>query len=546
MSTVAIHRLHARYRLGAGTESQRERMQRVLSEVLDSGLEAAVQVSGIDVSGELCLREVNAIARLDPSESDSALAAKLALAIAGAIEAGIGNEGADVVRYGSRAHALIDLATAAVGGDFTRAWAWRRLANWSAEPTVSRADAVRLVLRALTAEARHATAAVAGLAANAVLFERFLRYASPPQLVALARAVLEALGCNHVVMAAANKQPDTPDAARLAESARRLVVRSAIGRAAAASREAEWTADSRREALAALIVSEAEPALLHGPVDRVRERIHAVAAELLEFARVPETAAPERSRPSTTPARSAHGSRTDTAVRPRPRLGSESDRTGAIARDLGDSAHSPGPPQATKPPSLVHPRTSPDAAAPGLVQPQWGVQPIADVRRRAHTRFGGLLYLVNLANRIQLAERIVQEPWLAQRSPRWSLHQLALALVPVGASDPAALAFAGLLPESVPPDRDEPPPSEAERAAIAELRDELLQALREVLDRPLDVEAELIDFVCRRTAEIVADPGWLEVRLSLDEVRTEIRSAGLDLDPGWVPWLAVVIQFVYA
>ncbi|HTT39043.1 MAG TPA: hypothetical protein VMH32_15405 [Burkholderiales bacterium] len=546
MSTIAIHRLHARYRLGSGTESQRERMQRILSDVLDSGLEAAVQRSGIDASGELCLREVNAIARLDPNESDSALAAKLALAIAGAIEAGMGDASADVVRYGSRAHALIDLTVAAVAGDFTRAWAWRRLAIWSAEPTVSRPDAVRLVLRALTAESRYAAAAVAALAGDAALFDRFLRHASPPQLVALARAVLESSGCNHDVMADTGEPPPTQDATRLAESVRTLVLRSAIGRAAAASRETEWKADSPSRALAALILSETEPVLLHGPADRVRERIDAVSAELLELARARGTPAQERSRARTTLARNAREATPDAAQQHRPERESGSDRTRVAGRHVDESAHSPVPPRGGTPPSPLPPRASREPAAPGLVQPQWGARPIPDVRRRAHTRFGGLLYLVNLASRIELAERIAQEPRLAQRGPRWSLHQIALALVPVSASDPAALAFTGLMPESVPPNRDEAPPSEPEQAAIAQLRETLLQELRELLDRPLDPEAELIDFVCRRTAEIVADPGWLEVRLSLDEVRTEIRSAGLDLDPGWVPWLAIVIQFVYA
>jgi hypothetical protein len=489
---------------------------------LDSALEAAVERSGIDTSGELCLREINAVARLDPQQSDSTLAATLALAIAGAIEAGIGDKDAGLVRYGSRAHAVIDLATAAVAGDFTRAWAWRRLALWSAEPTVSRTDAVRLVLRALAAEPRHATVAVAALAAHPVLFDRFLRHASPPQLVALARAVLESAGCGHSVMAVSAEQLDGAGPARLAESAHRLVLRSAIGRAALASRNAEWTADSRRHALAALIVSETEPALLHGPADRVREWIEALAAKLAEPAAARETPAQERSRRDEPKARGAHEPLPHSSMAAPLASGSGPDRTGGA------------------------PRSSPDPAAPHPAQPQWGVQPIPDVRRRAHTRFGGLLYLVNLASRIELVQHIVQEPRLVQRSPRWRLHQLALALVPAVETDPAALAFAGLPPESEPPNQDQPPASETERAAIAELRGELLGALREALDRPREAERELMDFVCRRTAEIVADPGWLEVRLSLDEVRTEIRSAGLDLDPGWVPWLGIVIRFVYA
>ena len=54
-----------------------------------------------------------------------------------------------------------------------------------------------------------------------------------------------------------------------------------------------------------------------------------------------------------------------------------------------------------------------------------------------------------------------------------------------------------------------------------------------------------IAFVCHRRGEIVADPGWIEVRLSLTDVETAIRGAGLDLDAGHIPWLGVVVRFVY-
>src|SRR6185295_46497 len=54
-----------------------------------------------------------------------------------------------------------------------------------------------------------------------------------------------------------------------------------------------------------------------------------------------------------------------------------------------------------------------------------------------------------------------------------------------------------------------------------------------------------LEFVCCRRAEIVSDPGWLEVRFALDDVSTEIRRAGLDLNPGYVAWLGLVVVFVY-
>src|SRR4051794_18676167 len=105
MTALAIHRFHARYRLAsnvagaAGAAGQQERLERILAEVLDSGLEAAVERSGIDTAGELCIREVNALVRLHLGASDAALAAQLALAIAAAIEREAGRRGADLVWY---------------------------------------------------------------------------------------------------------------------------------------------------------------------------------------------------------------------------------------------------------------------------------------------------------------------------------------------------------------------------------------------------------------------------------------------------------------
>ena len=60
-----------------------------------------------------------------------------------------------------------------------------------------------------------------------------------------------------------------------------------------------------------------------------------------------------------------------------------------------------------------------------------------------------------------------------------------------------------------------------------------------------DAPANVIEFVCHRRAEIVADPGWIELRFSLDDVSTELRRAGLDLDPGYVTWLGFVLKFTY-
>lgn len=166
-----------------------------------------------------------------------------------------------------------------------------------------------------------------------------------------------------------------------------------------------------------------------------------------------------------------------------------------------------------------------------------------DLRQCAETRFGGLLYLLGVIEDLQLPDEMLEH--FGARGLRWTLHQLALTLLPMQTDDPAALAFAGLRPEAIPPDYEQEPCTKNEAQLLQSLSTRLLTRLRAWLDWQTN-DASLLAFVCERRAEIIADPGWIEVRFSLDKLATEIRRAGLDLDPGYVNWLGVVVKFVYA
>jgi hypothetical protein len=176
--------------------------------------------------------------------------------------------------------------------------------------------------------------------------------------------------------------------------------------------------------------------------------------------------------------------------------------------------------------------------------------PLPEVRLIARTSAGGLMYLLNVIARTDLPERVMHDHRLTQRGFRWTLHQLAIALLALAPDDPAALAFAGLLPDSPPPNLGQGMLNEAELHAIDECRIALVAHLRAAVGDRLMVadtsNRELIDFVCRRDARIACDPGWIEVHFALEGVSNEIRFAGLDLDPGWIPWLGVVVRFIYA
>ncbi len=111
--------------------------------------------------------------------------------------------------------------------------------------------------------------------------------------------------------------------------------------------------------------------------------------------------------------------------------------------------------------------------------------------------------------------------------------------------DPAALAFSGLGPTAQHPSQQQPPPALAEQELIDALAAEVQGALVQSFPEPLGTPEKLMQFMCRRQALVVADPGWLEIRFSLQDVSVEIRRSGLDIDPGYLPWLGVVVKFVY-
>jgi hypothetical protein len=168
-----------------------------------------------------------------------------------------------------------------------------------------------------------------------------------------------------------------------------------------------------------------------------------------------------------------------------------------------------------------------------------------DPRRRRITEFGGLLFLLNVIELLKLPEQILADAALAPRPFAWTLHQLAMALAPIEPDDAAALAFAGLAPDAVPPSKQDQPATPRETRALLALARKIVECLSSLVDHDQESTEALLEFVCRRRAEVVADPAWLEIRLSLDLVTTEIRGAGLDLDPGYVGWLGVVVKFVY-
>lgn len=144
------------------------------------------------------------------------------------------------------------------------------------------------------------------------------------------------------------------------------------------------------------------------------------------------------------------------------------------------------------------------------------------------TRHGGLLFWLGQLPRLGIVAAEHDPP------PALLLRALAHAL---GApdDDPALAAFCG---GNVPPG-EIPAGFAASAAAHAQGLEQWLA------DAAPDLAPPRLDAVCRRAGQLHFRPGWIELRLPLSGVDTAVRRLGLDLDPGWLPWLGCVVSIHY-
>jgi len=557
---VRLHRFETAYHLPRWARAERRRLDQMRMTVIDLAFERALAHEGIREEAELCIRNISVPVRLNLTGGDESVTASWSAVLAAEI-ARVVRDGStrNVVVYQARREALLDLALSVARGDWSRAWAWRQLELWSATDDAGEADARGQLVRALCTAPSLIVPTLKALGQVDCL-DGVARRFTERQWQELSEAALVEAGAANLISAAVGKP-----SSGLRRDAGRVFKRSSLLRAITSSRAPAGTSAVTRRAVAALAVLEAEPAALH---TETATTLISIIAETMASARQEMTEIPSEVSAivdtDSDVAQSPKLAAEDVAVELASANSSANDRvpaaknsattgadladfvgssstanskaTGSDAQDMNVSGNA----------NLLKP-TQKDMLQPSLessARPGAELQPL-DFRRRAFTRYGGLLFLVALVQDLELPEEIMAHPALNDRPFVWVIHQLALALVPAEPDDPAALAFVGLPPDATAPSEDEAPPSEIEKVLLNAFVVRMFERLASLLGSEDETQGSLIESICYRRAEIVADPGWIEVRLSLDDVATDIRRAGLDLNPGYVPWLGVVVVFVY-
>ncbi len=519
------------------------RVPTMLQRLAAGRLEDALRAADLP-PGEWFLRRLDVRLTVDPERPDASIEESWARAVVATLERELAAGGADVAGYARRTDGLVDLVAGCALGTTSRAWAWRRLGllgPGDPDPDVAPAEAALAALARVPRDAVPVLVAVAGRVGVAAL-HRLLRSAGWARLAWLAAPDVAPEGWRPDPRRAPGAQPGAsghrpparpgPQGAATDDSllgsgagaaalAAELVARSVL---ATSLRRSQLRVDeATAHAWAVLVAAEADPASLRRP--SAPALVAALAAHLtagsLRAGRA-VTAAPAASPPA--PGRPAPRTAVAGADRGTDRV-HEAGR-GAPARD---SHALPTPAHADLP---VHPDVPARPDLPAHPDPP------PDLR----TQWAGLLFLLNTAADASVPDRVLDDPALAARSLRWSLHRIGRHLVPVAPADPALLAFCALPAAPV----DLVPTAAGEEEALRAHATRWAVATADRLGRtdtdPFAVVAE----VAARAGTVTVEPGWCEVWMAADEVDIEVRRAGLDLDPGWVGWLGTVVRFGYA
>lgn len=555
MTQLIVRRLTASARA-----ADEPRVRRLLAGLADSGLDRALAGAGLP-AGDWCLRRVAVTVPMEDDRGDAWLEEQWSAALIAALRQLIGRGNGDAVHYPRPVDGVADLLAGAAAGRTEREWAWRQLGLLAAgDPSVAaapRAAAVAAVRR----RPELALAALTG-AIQRVGVEALHRLLAPGGWTEVAAAVRAAHGPG-VPGSLAEHTPESGGpgvpgslAERTPESGREVdrLAEDVLDRSrlAAAFRRARIRADPETAAAWAVLAgAEAEPALTRRPAaNAVLARLAAAFGgppapkhRTEDAVRVRDQARPvaDRARP----------------VADRPTIEDGPDDAGRVATASRSDVRrttAPDLPPAERPAVDPEPapsasrtragRTTRDSRPADSDQPG----PASDDGESAElwrTPWAGLLFLLATTTAAGVPDELLADEALADRPLGWTLHHLGCRLVPAAPTDPAVFALAGAVPSRRPP-RPEPRTVPAAAGAL----DRHAGRWAEVTARRLEPDGSrdpyaVVAEIAARAGTLSVWPGWLEVHLPLDSVDVAVRRAGLDTDPGWVPWLGTVVMFRY-
>jgi hypothetical protein len=545
----------------AGVEGGRARVERLLREVAETGLERGIRAAALP-PGRWFIRRLDLPLVLELNRTDDELADQWARALTAAVQGGVRGRGCPVVCYADDIELLADAVAGIAAGHTERAWVWASAGLVRpGDPTPAAAPG-RALLAMLHRRPQHAIAALARAVAvcgvpplDRVLGRRgWLDLAAViPGGAAAAKgaATLLAVGSTAepgpardphgpgraevtagddggarfppapapapVVPRAgvagsqpapphlAQVQPVSPEPAAPGPASSWLTRPGLLGSLIAGSPLAAAFARARLRpdastlaAWAALVVADADPASLHRAGSR--ELVAAIGYALATGQAPAYRAGRPRSGPRVTSRRAAP-----------PEAGAMPSRDAATPSRGAATPSRPG--AAPLPPGRI-PHTNRSStrgqvqdADPGQARSE--AAGTATGSEGAFTAWAGAPFLLATAQAAGLPGRALDDLTFAGHTVRWVVHTVGLRLVPADAADPALLALAGVAAADGATLTAADPPTASEQKAIDELARDwtAVTAARFLAAQPASERAELAAPTSWKPAEVIARIG---------------------------------------
>jgi hypothetical protein len=489
---------------------------------------------------------------LPPAATPSAVAQRIERTLAelpsrAVAAAGAAAAAADAVWFADELEPCVLLAVHAAGGRPPAGWFWpRAVAGWQSSGTA--AEAVRCALQAASQlpEGPAAVAQVVAALLAAGLLDRALEALrpedGPPLLAQCGWQPAAGTGAGEHAGPRTGSPagpPSGPHAPLRPHGAGSAAARAAAHAPQLARWSARWGAgDARTLWLAAALLAATQPALAGDGSLGVRagawlRRVHALPARpaAADGQGVEGTHTPPRTGRSVDAAPSgAH----DNSAGSRPGGGAAQRSADYVSPSNPPGMTGPAPAAGTRPAATSPDQSQLHKSGHGTADEPAAPRPEADLWWRGlplhETRAAGIWFLLPLLRQLGLAAHLAAHPELAAAGLGWCvLEEVAQRLaVPVG--DPLWRELA-------------PPRTPAGDCA------KLMRAAGAWCDQ---VETWCAEQATLSLADIVLRTGWLyttrthvDLFFDLGAVDLRVRRLGLDLDPGWVPWLGRVVTFYY-
>lgn len=546
MTEILIQQWHRQFQLGTLGREQLPEMDHAVQQAVVDFLPDAVATLQLGDQEELCIRRLQVPLRYRLDQSATSSARHWSQLIATAIKEAM-RDGNQVLRFANRRAGLVAFACATAGNDQSSAWAWNQmgLAQMSQAPShqeakqqlvlalLNRPEQILLVLRQLI---------------RVELCIPLLQQLSNAQIESLVHCWVSFAGLTTLPPLADLEfqidevcEDNSSELIRLTQRAEQILNASPLmaqliaNSAPLPGRPLSWSHWS------VLLVMTSDPSLFLLPADLQRAL----------FARVAQRSAARCHRQTFTQA-SSNGENSDHFALSNRRQATQNKHFESVSlswQQAFDSADQDRRARAN--PSIpelpgsfkeshgnrVEAALTATHAGPDS-QSEWPAAPnlVSD--------YAGLFLLLPLLKELNLVPSLLRATTSPARPVHWWLRFIAQDLVAVSDRDPALKLFCGIDAGAEWPDLPAVANNSQEQAIITASSAQLRQGLVECLSWQCPPDEFPLRLCCRQ-GRLQDEGGWLEIYFDQRDLDTEIRRAGLDLNPDFVPWLGRVVRFRY-